>query len=93
MFPFLRHDPGRLCPREPFRRTSGGTAALPGIRGTAERRAGHTPGTPHLLPPSPLPAGAPLPPVARGGPVVTVRRSGHHTPPVTGEGDPGGVIP
>lgn len=93
MFSSPRHDPGRLCPGEPLQRTSGFTAALPGVRRTPERRAGHAPGAPHLLPPSHLPEGVPLLPVARGGPVVTVCRSGHHTPSVTGEGDPGGVIP
>ncbi|WP_323137688.1 rhodanese-like domain-containing protein [Streptomyces sp. NEAU-H22] len=93
MFSFLRHAPSRLGSHEPLQRTSGGTAVLPDVRETPERRSGHAPGALHLLPLPRLLTGASLSPVARGGPVVTVCRSGHHIPPVTGEGGPGGVIP
>ncbi|MEU9631766.1 rhodanese-like domain-containing protein [Streptomyces luteogriseus] len=92
MFSSLRHDPGRLGPREPLQRTGGGTAVLPDVREAPQRRPGHAPGALHLLPLSRLLAGAPPSPVTRGGPVVTVCHSGHHSQ-LTGEGGPGGVIP
>ncbi|MFE5759346.1 rhodanese-like domain-containing protein [Streptomyces massasporeus] len=74
MFPFPRRGPGRLGPHETSQRASGGAAVRLDVRDTPERRAGHALGARHL-PGVRLTEGAPLPPVARGGPVVATCRS------------------
>ncbi|MFJ8052614.1 rhodanese-like domain-containing protein [Streptomyces luteogriseus] len=85
MIPFLRRGPGRLGPDEALQRASGGAAVPLDVRETPERRAGHPPRVRHLPLPR-LQAEAGLPPSARGGPVVTIRRSRQATEPPAGRG-------
>ncbi|MFF9119286.1 rhodanese-like domain-containing protein [Streptomyces massasporeus] len=75
MFPLPRRTPGRPGPHEALPRAVSGSAALLNVRETPERRAGHALGSRHV-PGVHLPAGAQLPSLARGGPVVAACRSG-----------------
>ncbi|MFD8225997.1 rhodanese-like domain-containing protein [Streptomyces massasporeus] len=74
MFPFPRRTPGCPGTHEALPGVGDGTAVQLGVRETPERRAGHALGSRHL-PGVRLPTGTPLPPVARGGPVVATCRS------------------
>jgi rhodanese-related sulfurtransferase len=78
MFSFLRRDPGRLTPAQAHQQTNDGKAVLLDVRETAEWEAGHAPGALHL-PLSRLTAGASLPAVAQGKPVVAICRSGNRS--------------
>lgn len=85
MIPFPRRGPGRLGPAEALPRAGGDAAVRLDARETPERRAGHPPRARHT-PLSRLLAAASLPPSARGGPVVTIRRSRQATEPLAGRG-------
>lgn len=78
MSSLLRRGPGRITPKQAHQRTSEGQAVLLDVRETPEWEAGHAPGALHL-PLSPLTAGASLPAVAQGKPVVAICRSGHRS--------------
>ncbi|MEU1408641.1 rhodanese-like domain-containing protein [Streptomyces sp. NPDC005728] len=78
MFSFLRRGPGRLTPQQARQQTSDGKAVLLDVRETPEWKAGHAPDALHL-PLSRLMAGATLPAVAQGKPVVTICRSGRRS--------------
>lgn len=85
MIPFPRRGPGRLGPAEALPR-AGGDAAVPlDVRETPEGRAGHPPRV-RQLPLSRLLAEASRAPNARGGRVVTIRRSRQATEPPAGRG-------
>ncbi|MEF9908175.1 rhodanese-like domain-containing protein [Streptomyces sp. P9-A2] len=75
MFSLLRRGPGRLAPQQAHQQTSDGKAVLLDVRETPEWTAGHASGALHL-PLSRLTAGASLPAVAQGKPVVVICRSG-----------------
>ena len=85
MIPFPRRGPGRLGPAEALPRAGGDAAVRLDARETPERRAGHPPRARHT-PLSRLLAAASLPPSARGGPVVTIRRSRQAAEPPAGRG-------
>ena len=85
MIPFPRRGPGRLGPAEALPR-AGGDAAVPlDVRETPEGRAGHPPHV-RQLPLSRLLAEASRAPNARGGRVVTIRRSRQAAEPPAGRG-------
>ncbi|MBA5219905.1 rhodanese-like domain-containing protein [Streptomyces griseoaurantiacus] len=86
----FRRGSARLTPRPAHRQTSDGTAVLLDVRETPERNAGHAPEAPHLPLSRPV-AGAPLPAAAKGGPVVTLWRSGHRSPQAAELPDGGGA--